>query len=109
LDDDVKTHYFTVGDIGSRLSTVLRDPDGQPIDLTGLTVTANLLPPNRVLDTITLSLTGTGADGAVHYDWLTGELDQAGRWMIEYVVDSELTVFEVENMVVRQGIQGVVV
>ncbi len=71
--------------IGVRLTVVFKDSSGNAIDISdGTTLNILLKPPSDgTLLTKTATFTGTGTDGSVYYDTVSGDLDTAGEWQIQ--------------------------
>ena len=72
--------YLKQGDLYPKLTGDLN------ADVTGATVTAKL---RRYHDTTTMSKTCTivdGPTGIVEYQWLAGETDVAGTYLVEFLV-----------------------
>lgn len=79
---------FTVGDTAPSIYGALKNDDGSPFDLTGCTVRFQMrwLLDNRLFIDHSAVVVGTATAGNVRYDWVAGDLDQAGqfesRWKI---------------------------
>ena len=73
------------------MTATLNDPDGNPVDLTGATVTMKIRDVLQAGASRTVNITITDADDAeVQYDWVTADSDIAGdyHFRIEAVLAS---------------------
>lgn len=74
---------FTIkqGDTAPALEATLIDPNGQPINLAGMSVTfcmgRHVRAPAEVVD---------AAEGRVRYEWQEGDTDRPGKWNAEFIV-----------------------
>jgi hypothetical protein len=91
-------HQIKQGDTEPVLTVVLSDANGDPIDLTGMTVQFTMrsaaYPYTTVLDRVTASVDGNQVanTGQVSYLWADGDTATAGEYLGDwYVVDLDQT------------------
>lgn len=98
------TAEIHVGDVGTSFRFLVRDEDGQVIDVSGATgMKIWLRKPNGDVLEFDGSLVNDGTDGLIEYVTESGDLDAPGKWraqaQVTYggnVVHTEVTKFEVE-------------
>lgn len=88
---DTNTFYLKVGDTYPNIETILKNGDGNPIDLTGATVRFRMSVAgggNLMLEEdATLVTPQTGTDiGRVYYTWDTDDVAIAGTYQAEWIV-----------------------
>ncbi len=70
-----------VGDTAPVFRATLNDPAGDPVDLTGATVTMKIRDVNHVAASRTVSVTILDeTDAEVGYDWVTADTETAGDY-----------------------------
>lgn len=74
------------GDLLPAITAALRDPNGEPIDLTGATVTFRMRKRGATALTVddAATVVGTATAGNVRYDWLAGNTDAHGLYDAEF-------------------------
>lgn len=74
------------GDTAPKISAVLKDAVGNPVDLTGATVTIQIQDDDdtaaRITDSVTILSPAT--DGAVEYDWSPPSPLVPGRYRVRF-------------------------
>jgi len=73
-----------VGDIGTVIRLTILDQDGNALDISlATTLQIAFKKPNGTTVQKTAVLVGTGTDGKVYYQFVTGDLDVAGAWIAQ--------------------------
>lgn len=76
------------GDLEPPLEVQLTEKDGTGIDLTGQTVNIRMRQPDGTVSTVAAAL-GSGSnpasEGWIHYDWVSGDTNQVGEILLEFV------------------------
>jgi hypothetical protein len=85
--------YIGQGDTASPLIDVLRDADGNPVNIQGATVALKIVPlrggPAIVDDPADVDQNGDGSDGSkgkVSREWTAGETAEAGSYLGQWIV-----------------------
>lgn len=65
-------------DLLPALFIAVRELDGEPFDLTGWTLTLEMLGPVSVSSSAT-----AGTDGVIQHDWTTGQTDMPGDYVMQ--------------------------
>ena len=87
------TFSIKQNDTAPTLRTVLLDSDGNPINLTGSTVSFVLKSMNNGIVINSSMTVVTPLAGLVEYDWQTGDTDTTGTYYAEFrVTYSDLSV-----------------
>ena len=76
--------YVKQGSTSPSITSTLLDPDGDPVDLTGASVTFRMVGPDTITGAADIDADPT--TGRVSYDWQPGDLDQWGGYAVEWVV-----------------------
>jgi len=108
-DAFVRTVYLVKGSTGPDLQITLKDQDGNPVDLTGATVTFSMVNTSTGATKVNAaSATVTdAAGGKFKYSWGASDLDEAGNFLGEFTVTVGTDVqkiYEGLNIVVRESV-----
>lgn len=83
-------YYLKKGDIGNPLIAVLSDANG-PVDLTGLTIRFKMRPRTTLVTKVDGPAVPdpdqSANPGRVSYSWAEGDVDSAGRFVGEFIID----------------------
>lgn len=86
-------YYIRKGDTAGILADVLKDDEGQPVDIAGATIELTVTPIGGGTPIVSGGASndqvGDGADGskgAVHYEWASPQTDEAGDFLGEWKV-----------------------
>lgn len=79
--------YIKQGDTSPNLNAVLKDGNGQVIDLTGATITFRMSPINSETLTVNkLASIASAQDGSVTYGWQSSDTSAVGSYYAEFEV-----------------------
>lgn len=73
----VDRKFFTLGDLGRSTAQTLVDTNGDPVDLTGMTVRYELYLGDELIVTREATIVDAKA-ATVRHDWQAGDVDDAG-------------------------------
>ena len=74
------------GDTSPRMDAILRDSEGEPVDLSATTVNLRLLHPRGGEVVLERRVTIVSEeDGHVRHEWGDDDTDEAGRYRVEFV------------------------
>lgn len=83
------THYMGTGDLLPIITATLLDRNGDPVDLTGASVTFRMRDHasgyTAVNDAVAM-IDGDPTDGQVSYVWVAGDTDRHGEYLAEWIV-----------------------
>lgn len=77
-----------VGDVGTRITITILKADGTALDVSGATALGlTFKKPGGGRLPVTATTTTDGTDGQVEYATKAGDVDEAGQWAVQAVVE----------------------
>lgn len=78
-----------VGDVGTQFTITILDQDDVAVDLSGYSTKQLIFTkPGGTSLTKTASFATDGTDGIIQYTSIAGDLDEAGIWQIQAILNS---------------------
>jgi len=84
-----KKHYLGTGDLLPIITATLLDREGDPVNLTGATVTFRMRNHGNGHTAVAngaAEVVGDATDGNVRYVWQEGDTDRHGEYRAEWIV-----------------------
>ena len=84
----MSANEIRVGDVGTTFEDTVKDQDGEIVDIsTASNLDMIFRKPDDTPVVQTADLTGDGSDGKMEYVTVEGDLDQAGEWQRQGLVE----------------------
>jgi hypothetical protein len=94
--------YIRQGDTSPAIEAQLQDDTGQPVDLTGSSVSFRMAPPDGDQTVVDSSASiDDASNGRVSYAWSQSDTESAGHYNAEFVVDASTTYPNDDYIVVK--------
>lgn len=81
----LQTRAFTKGDTLVSIYAQLVDADGNPVDLTGNTITFRMVDSAGAVTVAAAAVIVTALTGHVRYDWATADVDTVGDFSAWFI------------------------